>query len=150
MVETSVEDDPEKPNMYTRVLEAVRAWQDNDMLTRLTEVRKGDLVAIDAHYHWNKSYYIKYVGRDVGATKKRTQQFKVHGTSVRQLITELTPTIIENNEVFFLRTLRKRFIYRDPGWCWCTQPRGVHIPAFETTAAQRVARRSVHSLAGKD
>ena len=35
MVESSVKDNPEHPNMYTRVLHSAKAKQDDDMITRL-------------------------------------------------------------------------------------------------------------------
>lgn len=111
MVESSVKDDPEHPNMYTRVLQAAKAKQDDDMITRLQGVPNGDLVAIEARYHRQKSCYINYVsGRSITASKNRKQQFAAHSTSVRRLISEFTSPIIEHRQIFFLSTLRKRFL----------------------------------------
>ena len=47
----------ESSNMYTEHSEAAEARQDNDMLTRLRGVPNGDLVAVEARYHRQKSYH---------------------------------------------------------------------------------------------
>lgn len=111
MVESSVKYDPASPNIYARVLEAAKIKQDDDMLTRLQGVPNGDLVAVEARYHRQKSCYIKYVSpQNVSLKQKRNQQFTAHNTAVRKLISELIPPVLEHNQVFFLSTLRQRFL----------------------------------------
>jgi hypothetical protein len=111
MVESSVGDDPDNPNMYVRVLQAAEARQDEDMMTRLQSVPNSDLVAIEARYHRKKSCYIKYISKSgVVANQKRTQQLDAHNASVRKLISELTSPILEHRNIFFLITMKKRFL----------------------------------------
>ena len=102
--------DPDSSNMYTRVLEAARARQVDDMLTRLQGVPNCDLVAIEARYHRQKSCYIKYISpRTLNLKQRKKEQFAAHNTAVRRMIKKLISPVLEHSQVFFLNTLRNRF-----------------------------------------
>lgn len=110
VVASSISEDPHDPNMYTRVLAAAKARQDDNMLARLAGVPNGDLVAVEARYHRSRSCYINYVGKRVITATQKRQQDEAYSSSVKTLIGEFSSPILEHNQVFFLSTLRKRFL----------------------------------------
>jgi hypothetical protein len=61
MVQSAVGGKKDKPDMYTKVLEAAERCKDQEMLARLHGVPNGDLVAVEARYHRTKGCYVKYI-----------------------------------------------------------------------------------------
>ena len=57
LVESSIEDDPKKPSIYSKDLGAAEDQQDQEM-TRLHDIANSDLVAVDARYHRTKKYLL--------------------------------------------------------------------------------------------
>lgn len=108
MVQRAISSNPDKPNMYVKILEAARCKEDNIMITRLLGVPNGDLVAGEARYHRTRNCYGKYVNPHyVNKTSDEDKLIDTYRVAVQQLISELTIPIQEK-EVFLLQSLRSR------------------------------------------
>jgi len=108
MVETAI--DPHLTKVYTKVLEAAKQRDDNEMLPRLLGVPHGDLVAIEAKYHRTKGCYSSYINaRNIEATQTLMIQKQEHGAIIQALVDEYHSNIVDRSEVVLLSTMRARY-----------------------------------------
>lgn len=134
MVESTVDNNPASQNMFVKMYNAAQQRDDQDMLTRLSEVPNGDLVAIEARYHrTRKNCYASYTSASsLAASKKQSLDENVYKSAVIQLMDEFKSSIIDEREVYLLSTLKERF---------CTILKEMDIQKPDAYSSQRLKKR---------
>ncbi|KAG0698536.1 hypothetical protein GWK47_026028 [Chionoecetes opilio] len=103
---SSIDDKGE--NLYNRVLDAARRREDQVMLNRLLGVVNGDLVAVEARYHRDKSCVTNYTNeRNIAALSPADNNTNI---IIQQVIHEFKKAIIEDKQVIPFTKLRHRYI----------------------------------------
>lgn len=109
MVEVAIHNKPGDQNMYTKMLLAAEKRRDQVMLNRLHGVANGDLVAVEARYHRQKSCYSHYISEKHITIRQQLSDDSPYKCIIRKLLNEFQPAILEEKKVFTLKTLLSRF-----------------------------------------
>jgi len=111
MVQSAIGKKSDKSDMYTMVLDAAERRRDTEMLTRLHGVPNGDLVAVKARYHRSKNCYLKYIKlQKLDVNQPEGSENQAVKVTVGKLISEFHSPIIDDNQVFLLTKIKKRFL----------------------------------------
>ena len=127
MVESAIENSPSEPNMYTTVLRIARQCDDQEMVTRLTGIPNGDLVAVEARYHRKKACYLKYKKKlcALPSTDISSDNAKLICETVTKLMSEYYSQIIDDKQLtesYRSQYLKRQLTKKYPALCFISQP----------------------------
>ncbi|WAQ95803.1 DHGL-like protein [Mya arenaria] len=105
-------------SIYHKVLKTALQINDKTIIDRLSAVANGDLVAVEARYHRRKGCLATYYSyaRTGGRTPPKTvfiesdKYSEIYIKAAERLKEECEHSIVVQNKVFYLSTLRERFI----------------------------------------
>lgn len=114
-VENSISTDHN--SIYNKVLKTALDINDTTIIDRLSSVPNGDLVSVEARYHRRKgclATYLSYARTDGRTPPKNvpseTDKYnKIYKLAAERLKEEYTHSIVVQNKVYYLSTLKERF-----------------------------------------